>query len=194
MKHSFKIVALMIALAAAPTLWAQDEEVPDSVLVMGTVRNFNQWTPMEGCTVLLKQGNDTVASTLSEEDGSFAFSPVPSGVYSLHVSREFSFYRADLALADNAELNIAVDTIKHLTLRPVNISEARPIWSDMKIVNPDDSRLWNFSGQMGSKYRDASVGDPEACNPYIALGSHFDPSRWFGRPMLRCRCKCLSAL
>ena len=181
MKLSFRIVALMMALAAAPTLWAQDEEVPDSVLVMGTVRNFNQWTPMQDCTVQLKQDGNIVASTVSEEDGSFAFSPVPSGVYSLHVSREFSFYRADLVLADNAELSIAVDTIKHLALQPVDIFGTRSIWYDIKIEDPDDSRLWNLSGQMEGPYLDASVGDPGSSNPFIAYGSHYVPTKWVGR-------------
>ena len=149
---------------------AQTLEPTDSVYVTGTVSNFNDWRPMTGCTVQLEQDGDTVATTISTADGSFAFAPLPAGRYTLRVSREFSFYRADFVLASSADLNIAVDTVRRMQLRPVEVKQTRRSTNTLLITSYNDIRLWNLSGEMGLP-RTADVGDLNSRNPFIRYGS-----------------------
>lgn len=149
-----RILLTLAALAAAATLAAQT----DSVMVFGSVTNYHMGSPMPGCTIHLVQGEDTVFTTISDADGYFFLRGVPAGSYTLSVEREFSMYLANLVLAENAELTIAVDTIQHVNLQPVQVTSYRHLLGEQLISSSDDPRLHNMNGKMDGG--EASIQDP----------------------------------
>ena len=66
-----------------------------------------------------------------------------AGVYNLQVKREFALYTMDLALYGDANLSIAVDTVKHIDLPTVNVVAPRNMLysSGQLITSPSDYRF-----------------------------------------------------
>ena len=148
-----RLILILLAIAAATTLRAQT----DSVMVFGTVTNYHMGTPMAACKVILSQEADTLCTAWSDAEGFFLLPQVPKGSYTLSVERDFSLYTANLVLAENAELGISVDTVKHVQMHPVTITAPKHMLQERLITSPDDPRLWNFSGNMHESFP-ASVG------------------------------------
>ena len=134
--------------------------MPDSVFVTGTVVDHLTGAPQSSCTVHLLRGTDTAATALCDEEGDFATGLMPAGAYTLNVVLNGRHvYQMDLVLGDNASLNIAVitDTFSFRTLRPVEVTAKKSMLGSLQITSVDDSRLWNFSGQMDFNDRSASL-------------------------------------
>lgn len=148
-----RILLFMMAVVATVTMAAQ----VDSVVVFGSVTNFHMGTPMPACTIHLIQGEDTLYSSLSDAEGFFFIKGVPTGNYTLSVEREFSLYMANLVLAENAELSISVDTVRHVDLMPVRVTSSKHQLDGKLITTPEDPRLWDFSGEMRESFP-ANIG------------------------------------
>ena len=106
-------------LCLMPAVHGQDEV--DSAWVMGMVYNMHNGRPMPYCTVSLLRGDDTVAVARTDENGEFMMGRHSTGEYRMQVRREFALYTMDLGLYGDALLSMAVDTVKHVDLVPVNV-------------------------------------------------------------------------
>lgn len=148
-----RILLFSMAVVATVTMAAQ----VDSVMVFGSVTNFHMGTPMPACTIHLIQGEDTLFTSMSDAEGFFFIKGVPTGSYNLTVEREFSLYMANLVLAENAELSISVDTVRHVDLMPVRVTSPKHQLGNALITTPDNPRLWNFSGEMRESFP-ANIG------------------------------------
>ncbi len=68
--------------------------------------NGKQRTPARGVTVLLKQGNNVVESTVTDENGNYSFSP-PDGTYSIE------FWYGDLSKINMQDKELVKSTLKY---------------------------------------------------------------------------------
>ena len=163
-KHCLTVLGAFL-LALLPAVHAQDEV--DSAWVMGVVYNLQNGQPMPYCTITLLQGADTVAVVQTDVTGEFMTGRQPAGVYNLQVKREFALYTMDLALYGDANLSIAVDTVKHIDLPTVNVVAPRNMLSSsgLLITSPNDYRL---TYTVGGMHREPSNG--------------FKPGRWANAP------------
>ena len=142
-------------LCLMPAVHAQDEV--DSAWVMGMVYNMHNGRPMPYCTVSLLRGDDTVAVARTDENGEFMMGRHSTGEYRMQVRREFALYTMDLGLYGDALLSMAVDTVKHVDLVPVNVVAPRNMLSNsgQLITSPDDPRM-RYTWEM--ECREASAG------------------------------------
>lgn len=154
------ILALMFLLPMTRVAMAQEDVVPDSVLVMGTVVNRMTGEPESYSVVRLLQDTLVVASAPCDEEGWFDMPALPVGSYLLEVQvRGLTLYQADLVLQENVALNIGVitDSLRLVNLREVTIVALRHMLGAQYIATPDDIRLWNLTMRKGGGDHSASV-------------------------------------
>ena len=157
-RNSLIVLSLLLLLLAGP-LCAQEPDMPDSVFVTGTVVDHLTGEPQPYSIVQLLRGTDTAATAMCDEEGDFATDRVPAGAYTLNVILDGRHvYQMDMVLGDNASLNIAVitDTFSIRTLRPAEVKAIKRMLGTLLISSVDDTRLWDFSGQMDFSDRSAS--------------------------------------
>lgn len=156
-------------LALMPTAVAQQV---DSAMVTGIVYNQHTGYTMSYCTVQMLQGDDTVATAVTDVLGEFSLGKLPVGVYRLRVQREFSLSKMDLALYGDADLSIAVDTIKLIDLPTVSVVAPRNMLSSsgQLITSPENPRLCYTVAPIG--------GEPMHREP----SNGFKPGRWVDAP------------
>ena len=155
-----RIVLLLLLLSASFPLWAQESDVSDSVVVMGTVVNRMTGEPEPFSVVRLLQDTLVVASAPCDEEGWFGLDALPVGSYLLEVQvRGLTLYQADLLLQENAVLNIGVitDSIRLVNLREVSIVALRHMLGQQLISTTHDIRLWNLLYRNGGGDHNAAV-------------------------------------
>lgn len=169
MKYLYLLMAL--CLPAMRSL-AQEAEVPDSVMVMGTVVDHLTNEPQPYSLLYFIRGVDTAATVWCDEEGYFATNPLPAGTYTLCVAfRGQQVYQSDLVLYDNAVLHVAIitDSIIFRTLRPVEVTALKHLLGPLQIATKKDTRLWDFCyrGSPWELKRDgnAAVATPNTLHP-----------------------------
>lgn len=158
-----RIIILILLVSAGLPLWAQEAEVPDSVVVMGIVVNRLSGEPEPFCRVHFLRGSDTVATAFCDDEGYFGIDRLQAGTYGLSVSlRGMTLYQADLVLNDNALLNLSVitDSFQLRNLREVQVVAPKHMLGGLQITSPNDIRLWDMSGKM-----DGDAGASNSCDP-----------------------------
>ena len=147
-------------MLSAGVATAQEAEVPDSVIVMGTVVNQMSGQPEPFSVVRLLQDTVVVATAPCDEEGWFGIRALPAGSYLLEVQvRGLTLYKADLVLQENASLNIGVitDTLRLVNLNEVNVIALRHLLGGQLITSPSDIRIWNLLYRNGGGDHSASV-------------------------------------
>lgn len=188
-------ILTLLFLISCSVAWGQGPEVPDSVIVLGTVVNRLTGEQEPYCTVSFLRGTDTVTSVLCDGEGYFELDGLPVGIYGLGVSlRGMTLYHADLVLNDNAMLYLSVitDSFQLRTLREVAIVAPKHLLtgSGQLITSADDPRLWDFT------YCDwclwsgppriaaaSSSGDPNNPEGRVKWGRFYRPAK--GRKNIR---------
>lgn len=160
MKVKNCIYILLVLLLSAGRVVAQEAEVPDSVIVMGTVVNRMTGQPEPYSIVQLRQDTTVVASAPCDEEGWFGIGALPAGSYLLEVQvRGLTLYQADLVLQENVSLNIGVitDSLRLVNLREVAIVALRHLLGERLINSTSDIRLWNLLYRKGGGDHNAAV-------------------------------------
>ena len=155
-----RIVFLLLLVSAGFPIWAQESDVSDSVVVMGTVVNRMTGQPEPFSIVQLLRDTLVVASAPCDEEGWFGIDALPVGSYLLEVQvRGLILYQADLVLQENAVLNIGVitDSIRLVNLREVAIVALRHLLGEQLISTTHDIRLWNMVYRNGGGDHNAAV-------------------------------------
>ena len=135
------------------TLQAQTFDEGDSVMLTGIVFNHHTNKPYSYCPMRFVRSDSTVYDLTTEADGTFATPMMPVGRYALHVRlKGVMYHHADLDLQDNAHLNVAIDTIKLITLKAITIVAAKHMLGQLQITSRHDLRLWGLS----AGYRDGN--------------------------------------
>lgn len=155
-----KYIYILLLLLSAGRVVAQEAEVLDSVVVMGTVVNRMTGQPEPFSIVQLRQDTTVVASAPCDEEGWFGIDALPAGSYLLEVQvRGLTLYQADLVLQENAMLNIGVitDSLRMVNLREVAIVALRHLLGEQLISTTHDIRLWNLVYRKGGGDHNAAV-------------------------------------
>lgn len=160
MKHlMFVLLALSLPLAKV--------QAQDTVLVMGTVINGADGNVLPLCRVQLLQGKTCVAEAYSDYAGNYKMKNVPPGSYTflvtqfgdtlmcyhgLNLERD-TWVRSVVMPPSEDELSDVPQYVAMgmKNLRPVLIySHRHSLLAKMGLLinDPNDPRLWNFSGQM----------------------------------------------
>jgi len=166
---------LLAFLLSVGSVTAQEYDVSDSVMVMGSVVNRMSGLPEPFSVVSLLQGDQVVATTSCDEEGWFNLPSMPAGSYLLEVKlRGLTLYHADLVLQQNAEVNIGVitDSLRMVNLKEVEVLALRHMLGSLYISSKDNVRLWDFSYREGDPIRDgnASVANPFSLHPLFGDG------------------------
>ena len=81
------------------------------------------------------------------------------GRVELHVRlKGILFHQADFDLYENANLTVAVDTIKLVTLKAITVVATKHMLGSLQITSRHDRRLWGFTS--GYRNANASVAMP----------------------------------
>lgn len=147
-------LAIIFLLIACLDVSAQTVDEGDSVVLTGIVVNHHTNKPYPYCLMRLVRSDSTVYELTTEVDGSFATSMLPTGRYALHVKiKGLMYHHADLDLQENAFLNVAIDTLKLITLKAITIVAAKHMLGSLQITSRHDRRLWGLT----AGYRDANA-------------------------------------
>ena len=149
-----KCCLLLAFMLAAVGLQAQETVGEDRLTLTGTVVDRYSNEPMPWCILRFMQDSVTRATVVTDRDGQFVLEGIPAGTYSLHAMvHGRSLHQADLLLNQSANLAIAIDTVRLVNLRPVNIRQPRNMLGSSLITSTHDLRLWGFT----AGYRDANA-------------------------------------
>lgn len=171
MKPHFLIalMALMVAVAA--------RSQADSLTVEGIVVNELDGNVLPLCNVQLFQEGHSVASALTDYDGRYVMPTLVAGSYTFLVTQfgDTMMCYKGLSLTQDTRVRIIVTpppaSMENLPLPPddsnlvwlpeVSINGTRNLLYKMGllITSPNDPRLWNLSGRMGSP-APASIATP----------------------------------
>ena len=169
----FRFLVALMALTVAVSARSQ----ADSLTVEGVVVNTVDGRVLPMCHVQLLQGGRSMGIALTDYDGYFELPPLPAGSYTLLVTQfgdtmmcyknlrltRDSWLRSIVAppAGDADHVPMLVQHPNMVWLQPVNIRGTRNMLYKMGllITSPNDPRLWNFSGRMGSP-APASVAVP----------------------------------
>ena len=136
---------------AASAVGAQEV---DSVILTGRVINHHSHRIYPNCYMRFVQDGRTVAETTTDSVGEFIVAALPMGRVELHVRlKGILFHQADFDLYENANLTVAVDTIKLVTLKAITVVATKHMLGSLQITSRYDRRLWGFT----SGYRDANA-------------------------------------
>lgn len=126
----------------------------DSVILTGRVINHHSHRIYPNCYMRFVQDGRTVAETTTDSVGEFIVAALPMGRVELHVRlKGILFHQADFDLYENANLTVAVDTIKLVTLKAITVVATKHMLGSLQITSRHDRRLWGFVGG----YRDANA-------------------------------------
>lgn len=153
-----KKVAFLFAAALVLAVSAVGAQEPvaevDSVMLTGRVVNHHTHHIYPNCYMRFVQDGRTVVETTTDGDGEFVVSALPMGRVELHVKlKGLLLHQADFDLYENADLTVAVDTIKLVTLKAITVVAAKHMLGSLQIKSRHDRRLWGFNGG----YRDANA-------------------------------------
>lgn len=171
MKPRFLVALMVLTVAVAARSQA------DSLTVEGIIVNEVDGNVLPLCNVQLLQEGHCVASALTDYDGRFVMPTLATGSYTFLVTQfgDTMMYYKSLRLTRDAlvrsvvtpppagvgELPLPPNHPQMVWLQPVNIRGTRNLLYRMGllITSPNDPRLWNLSGRMGSP-APASVAVP----------------------------------
>ncbi|MBR4506245.1 MAG: carboxypeptidase regulatory-like domain-containing protein [Bacteroidales bacterium] len=152
-------VILIALLMTGIQVSAQLADEGDSVMLSGIVVNHHTNQPYPYCQVRLVGIDSSAYETKTEADGTFATGMLPTGRYALHVRlKGIMYHHADLDLQENAFLNVAIDTVRLITLKTITIVAAKHMLGNLQITSRHDTRLWSFTD--GNRDANASVAMP----------------------------------
>lgn len=152
-KVAFLFAAALVLAVSAVGAQELVAEV-DSVMLTGRVVNHHTHHIYPNCYMRFVQDGRTVAETTTDGDGEFVVSALPMGRVELHVKlKGLLLHQADFDLYENADLTVAVDTIKLVTLKAITVVAAKHMLGSLQIKSRYDRRLWGFT----SGYRDANA-------------------------------------
>lgn len=171
MKPRFLIALMALTVAVAARSQA------GSLTVVGIVVNEADGNVLPLCNVQLFQEGHSVASALTDDDGRFVMPTLAAGNYTflvtqfgdtmmcykgLHLTRDTRVRSVVTPPpARVGELPLPPNHPQMVWLQPVNIRGTRNLLYKMGllITSPNDPRLWNLSGRMGSP-APASIATP----------------------------------
>lgn len=171
MKPRFLVALMALTVAVAARSQA------DSLTVEGIVVNEADGKVLPLCNVQLFQEGHSVASALTDDDGRFVMPTLAAGSYTFLVTQfgDTMMCYKGLVLIRNTymrsivtppaagvgELPLPPNHPQMVWLQPVNIRGTRNLLYKMGllITSPNDPRLWNLSGRMGSP-APASIATP----------------------------------
>lgn len=171
MKPRFLVALMALTVAVAARSQA------DSLAVEGIVVNEADGKVLPLCNVQLFQEGHSVASALTDDDGRFVMPTLAAGNYNflvtqfgdtmmcykgLHLTRDTRVRSVVTPPAAGVgELPLPPNHPQMVWLQPVNIRGTRNLLYKMGllITSPNDPRLWNLSGRMGSP-APASIATP----------------------------------
>jgi len=149
-----KRIALLFAAALVLAASAVGAQEVDSVILTGRVINHHSHRIYPNCYMRFVQDGRTVAETTTDSVGEFIVAALPMGRVELHVRlKGILFHQADFDLYENANLTVAVDTIKLVTLKAITVVATKHMLGSLQITSRYDRRLWGFT----SGYRDANA-------------------------------------
>lgn len=167
MKHRAIIMLLLLPVLQ---VYAQ----ADSLTVTGTVVNGADGNVLPLCKVHLMKDGICHASGISDYEGNYELPPVAAGDYTflvtqfgdtlmcykgLHLTRNTLVRSVIQPPRGGLSKLPAISTGGLVPLYPVSVRSKRNLLSGMGLLisNPDDPRLWNFSGQMDPFFEDADI-------------------------------------
>lgn len=191
----------LIALMALTVAVVARSQV-DSLTVEGIVVNEVDGNVLPLCNVQLLQEGHCVASAFTDYDGRFVMQTLAAGSYTFLVTQfgdTMMCYKGLSLRRDSrvrsivtpppagvGELPLPPNHPNMVWLQPVNIRGTRNLLYRMGllITSPDDSRLWNLSGRMGSpapasiaapldedgNYDSSLCGMPETLKQFLTFG------------------------
>lgn len=191
----------LIALMALTVAVVARSQV-DSLTVEGIVVNEVDGNVLPLCNVQLLQEGHCVASTFTDYDGRFVMPTLAAGSYTFLVTQfgdTMMCYKGLSLRRDSrvrsivtpppagvGELPLPPNHPNMVWLQPVNIRGTRNLLYRMGllITSPDDPRLWNLSGRMGSpapasiaapldedgNYDSSLCGMPETLKQFLTFG------------------------
>lgn len=153
MKTKIMLLTVAFVLLTRGVDAQQDAVVVDSVMLGGRVVNHHTDRIYSNCYMRFVQDGHTVAETVTDTGGEFMVPALPVGRVELHVKlKGLLFHQADLDLNENAYLTVAVDTIKLITLKAINVMAAKHMLGSLQITSRHDTRLWGLT----AGYRDGN--------------------------------------
>ena len=191
----------LIALMALTVAVVARSQV-DSLTVEGIVVNEVDGNVLPLCNVQLLQEGHCVASAFTDYDGRFVMPTLAAGSYTFLVTQfgdTMMCYKGLSLRRDSrvrsivtpppagvGELPLPPNHPNMVWLQPVNIRGTRNLLYRMGllITSPDDPRLWNLSGRMGSpapasiaapldedgNYDSSLCGMPETLKQFLTFG------------------------
>ena len=154
-----KRIALLFAAALVLAASAVGAQEVDSVILTGRVINHHSHRIYPNCYMRFVQDGRTVAETTTDSVGEFIVAALPMGRVELHVRlKGILFHQADFDLYENANLTVAVDTIKLVTLKAITVVATKHMLGSLQITSRHDRRLWSFTS--GYRNANASVAMP----------------------------------
>lgn len=167
-----KYRAFILLLSFLPAVHAYAQA--DSLTVIGTVVNGVDDNVLPLCKVHLIKDGICWASGISDYDGNYSLPPVVAGDYTFLVTQfgDTLMCVKGLRLSRNTMVRSVIQpptggfsTLPTIAvgglvpLRPVSVKARRNLLYGMglMITNPNDNRLWNFSGQMDPFFEDKDI-------------------------------------
>lgn len=149
-----KVLRIIVVAALAMVASAVGAQEVDSVILTGRVINHHSHRIYPNCYMRFVQDGRTVAETKTDSVGEFIVAALPMGRVELHVRlKGILFHQADFDLYENANLTVAVDTIKLVTLKAITVVATKHMLGSLQITSRYDRRLWGFN----DGYRDANA-------------------------------------
>ena len=152
--NKLRFFVLFLLLLPGLQLKAQMADEGDSVMLTGIVVNHHTNRPYPYCQLRFIKSDSTIYELNTAADGTFSTTMLPTGRYALHVRlKGIMYHHADLDLQENAFLNVAIDTIRLITLKAITVVAAKHMLGSLQITSRHDTRLWGFT----AGYRDGNA-------------------------------------
>jgi hypothetical protein len=160
MKHGRVAVLLLILCAAATCTWAQ----VDTGAILGTVKD-QAGAVVPGVKVTLtSEGTGITTSTVSRFDGSYIFTPVRIGMYT--VAAELPGFETTRHI--HVEVNVQQQVVVDFSLRPGQVTETVEVTGTAALVQTQNASL----GQVGKRPAvDLRVSASAACSSWSGMSS-----------------------
>ena len=169
-KVAFLFAAALVLAVSAVGAQELVAEV-DSVMLTGRVVNHHTHHIYPNCYMRFVQDGRTVAETTTDGDGEFIVSALPMGRVELHVKlKGLLLHQADFDLYENADLTVAVDTIKLVTLKAITVVAAKHMLGSLQIKSRHDNRLWGIAGRRNANANVAMPPDFDGTPQPMACG------------------------
>ncbi len=185
MKHIITLLSAILLLVP----WTQAQETGDAVAVDGIVINSVDGEGLTLCVVQLFQDGVCRARTVSDYAGRYHIPSISSGSYNILVVqfgdtlchykglsvdrntliRHFVYPPANITSVPTIDYGLGIRMLRPATVRLKVKNLLEPL--GLLITSPNDSRLWNYSGQLlaGPANEDISWPGPGGGNPFLAL-------------------------